>query len=189
VGNHYVACGPHHGAGFLFISDLTNKAKGATLIVLIVLYVGTQLASTLMMSSPTMDQTQRRLFMLMPLFFVIFIINFPSGVIVYWITTNLWTMGQQYFVKKTVHAPAAAGAGPPGGGGGGPGGGRAGRPGGRDSGGPEGLSGDSADGGGLRERLLGKPKAEDKVPVATGSRRAAPPPPPRKKKKRSGRRR
>src|SRR6201996_4941862 len=36
-----VACGPHGGASFLFISDLTNTAHGATLIILIVLYVGT----------------------------------------------------------------------------------------------------------------------------------------------------
>ncbi len=78
---HTVPCGPHGGASFLFISDLTNQAYGATLVVLIVLYVGTQLASSMMMSSPTMDQTQRRLMMLMPLFFVVFIISFPAGVI------------------------------------------------------------------------------------------------------------
>ena len=51
-------CGTHgHGAGFLFINDLTVKATGVTLVVLIALYVGTQLASTLMMASPTMDTT------------------------------------------------------------------------------------------------------------------------------------
>ena len=82
----------HGGAGFLFIPDLTNKATGAVLVVLILLYVGTQLASSLMMSSPTMDKTQRRIMMFLPLFFVVFVINFPAGVIVYWITTNLWTM-------------------------------------------------------------------------------------------------
>ena len=48
------------------------------------------------MSSPTMDKTQRQLMLVLPLFFVIFIINFPAGLIVYWITTNLWTIGQQY---------------------------------------------------------------------------------------------
>ena len=72
------------------------------LVALIVLYVGTQLASSLMMSSPTMDQTQRRIMLFMPLFFVIFIINFPAGVIVYWITTNTWTIGQQYVVKRRI---------------------------------------------------------------------------------------
>ena len=95
-------CGPHNGAGFLFIPDLTNKATGAVLVVLIVLYVGTQLASSLMMSSPTMDQTQRQIMMFMPLFFVVFIINFPAGVLVYWITTNTWTIGQQYVIKRRL---------------------------------------------------------------------------------------
>ena len=41
------AAAPHNGAGFLFIPDLTNKATGVVLIVLIVLYVGTQLGSSL----------------------------------------------------------------------------------------------------------------------------------------------
>ena len=72
------------------------------LVVLIVLYVGTQLFSSLLMSSPTMDQTQRRIMLLMPLFFVVFIISFPAGVIVYWITTNSWTILQQYIVRKRL---------------------------------------------------------------------------------------
>ena len=108
-------------AKFLFIRDLTNTAHGATLIALIILYVGTQLGSSLLMSAPTMDKTQRQLMMAMPLFFVIFIISFPAGVIVYWITTNAWTIGQQYFIRKRVGpvapAPAAADGGGAGGGG------------------------------------------------------------------------
>ena len=44
--------------------------------------------------------------MLLPLFFVIFIFRFPAGVLVYWITTNLWTIGQQY-VDSPAHGPPA----------------------------------------------------------------------------------
>jgi len=117
---HTVPCGPHNGADFLFIPDLTNKATGAVLVVLIVLYVGTQLASSLMMSSPTMDRTQRQIMLVLPLLFVIFIINFPAGVILYWITTNTWTMGQQYIIKRRIGPmtppPATATAGGGGGG-------------------------------------------------------------------------
>jgi len=83
-----VPCGAHNGAGFLFIPDLTNNATGVVLIVLLVLYVGSQLFSSLMMSSPMMDPTQRKLMMLLPLFFVVVVINFPAGLLVYWITTN-----------------------------------------------------------------------------------------------------
>ncbi|HEY2657490.1 MAG TPA: YidC/Oxa1 family membrane protein insertase [Solirubrobacteraceae bacterium] len=195
-----VPCGPNNGAGFLFIPDLTNKATGWVLIVLLLLYVGTQLASSLMMSSPMMDKQQRNLMLLLPLVFVVIVINFPAGLLVYWITTNLWTMGQQYTVRRMIGTPtppatAVAGAGPPGDGGGGRGGGRGDTGGGGppppDNGGPNGAP-DGGGGGGLSGLIRGRPKREAE-PVATGggSRKpaGAPPPPPRKKKKRSGRRR
>ena len=183
-------CGSH-GAGFLFIHDLTNKATGVTLIVLILLYVGTQLASSLMMSTPTMDRTQRQILLLMPLFFVIFIINFPAGLIVYWITTNAWTMGQQYVIRRRIGpivppVPPSASASGDGRGGGGPGDTDKG-------GGPDGDAGARPEGAGLGGLLRGRAKPQDKEPAGVGaspSRRAGPPPrPPRKKKKRSGRRR
>src|ERR1700733_933861 len=101
--SHTVPCGAGHGAGFLFIPDLTDKASGIVLVVLILLYVGSQLGSTLVMSSAaTMDPMQRRLMMFLPLVFVLFVFRFPAGVLVYWITTNFWTMGQQYVVRKRV---------------------------------------------------------------------------------------
>jgi YidC/Oxa1 family membrane protein insertase len=180
---HTVPCGSH-GAGFLFIHDLTNKATGATLVALIVLYVGTQLASSLMMSTPQMDKNQRRLMLLLPLVFVFIVIGFPSGVLVYWITTNLWTMGQQYFIRRrlgpmtpltaTADGDAAAAKVPP--------------PKAEPSAAPNGAS------GGLGGLLRGLTKGEEqRETVATGqrtrTRTSAPPPPPRKKKKRSGRRR
>ena len=186
-----VPCGAGHGAGFLFIPDLTGKATGAVLVVLIILYVGTQLASSRMMASPTMDQNQQRLLMLMPLFFVVFIIQFPAGVIVYWITTNAWTMGQQYVVKKRF-APPVADAGvvpaPVGARSGGvPAPARALTANGDDSGGDGASSG-----GGLGALLRGR-RSQETAPVASSASRparaSAPPPPPRKKKKRSGRRR
>ncbi len=190
---HTVPCGPHNGAGFLFIPDLTNKATGAVLVVLVILYVGTQLLSSIMMSSPTMDQTQRRIMMFLPLFFVVFIINFPAGVLVYWITTNTWTMGQQYVIKRRLGpvtpAPAVAGAG-------GPepsGGGSRGRPASATAvvPPPEKNGSNGASGGGLAGLLRGRSKQDDSPPVSAGnrSRGGPPPPPPRKKKKRSGRRR
>ncbi len=185
---HTIPCGPNNGAQFLFIPDLTNKASGAVLIVLIVLYVGTQLGSSLLMSSPTMDQTQRRIMLIMPLFFVVFIINFPAGVIVYWITTNTWTIGQQYIVKRRlgpVGAPVPVGA--------------AAVVDGKAASVPvdrkQAATANGGDGaaktvtsGGLGGLLRRKP-AEDAATKVSDRPRTAPPPPPRKKKKRSGRRR
>jgi YidC/Oxa1 family membrane protein insertase len=182
---HTVACGSHGQSSFLFIGDITAQATGATLVVLIVLYVGTQLGSSLMMSGAMTDRTQRQIMLFMPLLFVIFVIRFPAGVLVYWITTNLWTIGQQYVVKRRIGPlrPATAGGSPPTSGGGG---GRS------DGGGPpkSGPNGSGGSGGGLGA-FIRKPKepVAEKEPVASGARGGPPPKPPRKKKKRSGRRR
>ncbi|HEY1854330.1 MAG TPA: YidC/Oxa1 family membrane protein insertase [Solirubrobacterales bacterium] len=96
-----------YGAEFLFVKDLTGKAAGAELIVLLVLYVGTQLASGFFMSA-TADKSQRTMMFVLPLVFVPFIINFPAGLIVYWITTNFWTIGQGLAMKKIIPVPVAA---------------------------------------------------------------------------------
>jgi YidC/Oxa1 family membrane protein insertase len=94
-------------ASFLFIHDLTAKATGAELIVLLVLYVGTQLISGLVMSV-TADKSQRTMMMVLPFVFVPFIINFPAGLVLYWITTNFWTIGQQYTIQRLIPAPQVA---------------------------------------------------------------------------------
>ena len=65
------------------------------------LYVGSQLVSTLLMSTTT-DKTQRMIFLALPFFFVTFVIQFPAGLLVYWITTNLWTIVQQAIIRKRL---------------------------------------------------------------------------------------
>jgi YidC/Oxa1 family membrane protein insertase len=94
-------CGESAESGFLFIPDITDNATGAILITLIVLYVGSQLASSLLMSVSA-DKNQRRIFLALPFIFVPFILNFPAGLLVYWITTNLWTIVQQAIIKKRL---------------------------------------------------------------------------------------
>jgi YidC/Oxa1 family membrane protein insertase len=57
-----------------------------------------------------MDRNQRNMMLVLPLVFVLFIIRFPAGLIVYWITTNAWTMVQQYTIKAFMGPmPAVAG--------------------------------------------------------------------------------
>ena len=94
-------------ASFLFIHDLTAKATGGELIALLILYVGTQLISGMVMAV-TADKSQRTMMFILPLVFVPFVINFPAGLILYWITTNFWTIGQQYTIKKLVPPPVVA---------------------------------------------------------------------------------
>jgi YidC/Oxa1 family membrane protein insertase len=76
--------------------------------VLLVVYVASQMASTLFMA-PTADKAQRTLFMLMPLVFVFVIARFPAGLVLYWVTTNLWTVGQGLITRRLVaRTPAPA---------------------------------------------------------------------------------
>jgi YidC/Oxa1 family membrane protein insertase len=96
-----------HGAEFLFIHDLTGKATGGELIALLILYVGTQLVSGMVMSV-TADKSQRTMMFLLPLVFVPFILNFPAGLILYWITTNFWTIGQSFVIQRIIPPPVAA---------------------------------------------------------------------------------
>src|SRR3954447_13842708 len=70
-------------AGFLFIEDLTASAHGAELAVLLILYIGTQLISGMVMSMSA-DKSQRTMMFILPLVFVPFILNFPAGLILYW---------------------------------------------------------------------------------------------------------
>ncbi|HEX8752759.1 MAG TPA: YidC/Oxa1 family membrane protein insertase [Solirubrobacterales bacterium] len=94
-------------ASFLFIHDLTAKATGGELIALLILYVGTQLVSGMVMSV-TADKSQRVMMFMLPLIFVPFILSFPAGLILYWITTNFWTIGQSFVIQRIIPPPVAA---------------------------------------------------------------------------------
>ena len=69
--------------------------------VLLVVYVTSQMASTLFMAT-TVDKMQRYLFMVMPIVFVFVIAHFPAGLVLYWVTTNLWTVGQGLITRRLV---------------------------------------------------------------------------------------
>src|SRR3954468_1539055 len=110
-------CGETAASHFLFIPDLTSRATGAVLVALIVLYVGSQLFSLLLSANPTMDKTQRMIFIALPFLFITIAWQLPAGLLVYWITTNTWTIAQGAIVRKRLDhfrhaaqdAPAAAG--------------------------------------------------------------------------------
>ncbi len=155
---------------FLFVPDLTAGATGWVLATLMILYVGSQLLSTLL-TPATPDRNQQMLMYGLPLVFAIFILlyDFPAGLLVYWITTNLWTVGQGYLLRKKL-GPIMPLKSPDG-----------------DDGGGDGEEKESIFSK-LTSGAMGakQPAAAPAVPV----KRSGPPPPsPRKKKKRSGRRR
>ena len=133
--------------------------------------------------STTTDKTQRMIFLALPFVFVTFVIQFPAGLLVYWITTNIWTIVQQAIIRKRLGPlrPATA-----------PGGEkpvqrcltafgeRAGPP-------PSMRDGQVA-ATATRSRRLGSRRRRSEA-SRRAARRARRPSPPRKKKKRSGRRR
>jgi YidC/Oxa1 family membrane protein insertase len=83
--------------------------------LLLAIYGSSQIASTYFMGA-TMDKTQRRIMMFLPIVFITFVAHFPMGLILYWMTTNLWTVGQGLITRKLVPKPnpAAAAAAPSG---------------------------------------------------------------------------
>jgi YidC/Oxa1 family membrane protein insertase len=83
---------------------LDEKAVGAALIILVVLYFVTMVGSTSIMAASA-EGNQRLLMYALPVFFTPLIISFPAGLVIYWITTNVWTMGQQWVVKKLIPPP------------------------------------------------------------------------------------
>lgn len=60
----------------------------------------------LTVKTPFMQQ-QKMLMYVFPLMFAVFGINFPVGVLIYWLTTNVWTLGQQMFVIKRNPTPGS----------------------------------------------------------------------------------
>ena len=145
---------------WLFIPDLAQNLtdKPFVLGVMIVLYVATQLIAT-MITSIGGDKTQQRIMFALPFVFVIFIVNFEAGLILYWVTTNVWTIGQQLVVRKLYPRPDLNG----------------------------GSDKDAAAPAGAVALATGK-GSSDAGSGSNGSTKA-PPASPRKKKKRSGRRR
>jgi len=78
------------------------------------------MARNAMSGTPMASQQKMMLYVLPPLF-ALFGLNFQMGVLIYWVTSNVWSLGQQHFVIKAMpvvanNAPAAGAAGGGGGG-------------------------------------------------------------------------
>jgi YidC/Oxa1 family membrane protein insertase len=55
--------------------------------------------------SATMDKTQRYLMMFLPVVFLPIVSHFPIGLVLYWMTTNLWTVGQGLITRRLAPKP------------------------------------------------------------------------------------
>jgi YidC/Oxa1 family membrane protein insertase len=91
---------------WLGLWNITYKASVGWGPLLVAIYALSQLASSYFMSA-TADRSQRILLMVMPFVFIPFIINFKVGLVLYWMTTNLWTVGQGLITRRLMPSPAA----------------------------------------------------------------------------------
>jgi YidC/Oxa1 family membrane protein insertase len=98
----------------------TGTVKTVTIIMILLMMLSAYLTSKQLMahtkasgqpSAPGADGTQKFLLYGMPIFFGILGYNFQMGVLLYWLTTNVWTYGQQAFVlRRMADEPPTAGA-------------------------------------------------------------------------------
>lgn len=85
-----------------------------TTVILILLMTGTMFYTQLQLTRKNMPadaltgpmaQQQKMMLYLFPIIFAVGGVNFPIGVLIYWLTSNLWTMGQQFYIIKRNPAP------------------------------------------------------------------------------------
>jgi YidC/Oxa1 family membrane protein insertase len=88
-----------------------NDLPPTTLWPLMAIYVLSQMGATLLMPT-SVDPKQKYIFLFLPIVFAYFIVSppigassFPVGLLIYWITTNLWTVGQAFVIRQWFPPP------------------------------------------------------------------------------------
>ena len=112
---HSTVFGASLSSSFMNSSDLTVKV--VTVIMIIAMsatqwYTMAQLSMKNMPESSKssdnpMMRSQRMMMTVMPLFFAFTGVQFQIGVLIYWVTSNLWTMGQQFYTINRMPAPGS----------------------------------------------------------------------------------
>jgi YidC/Oxa1 family membrane protein insertase len=87
--------------GAPWILWITDLSRHDPYYVTPVLMGASQFLQTKMMPA-TGDPAQQRMMMFMPLMFMVFFLWAPSGLVLYWLMSNLWTIGQQYFTNRLL---------------------------------------------------------------------------------------
>ncbi len=94
-----------------------NTATQIVTVVLIILMSATTFLTQRQLMTKNMPQSaldspfakqQKMLLYIFPIIFAVSGINFPIGVLVYWFTTNVWSMTQQFYVIRRMPAPGSA---------------------------------------------------------------------------------
>jgi YidC/Oxa1 family membrane protein insertase len=85
-----------HAPFFLWIRDLSAKDP----IYITPLIMGATMVIQQKMTPTAADPTQAKLFMLMPIMFTFLFLNFPAGLVLYWLINNVLSIGHQYYLNK-----------------------------------------------------------------------------------------
>jgi YidC/Oxa1 family membrane protein insertase len=101
-------------ATFLGSDSISVKIVAAVLIVLMsaTTFLTQRQLMTKNMPASALDspfaRQQKLLLYALPVIFAVSGVNFPIGVLIYWFTTNLWSMTQQFYVIRRMPAPGSA---------------------------------------------------------------------------------
>jgi YidC/Oxa1 family membrane protein insertase len=101
VVGHFAAVWHSAPVGWLWIKDITQFD-----IILMFLYIASQFFSSWQMARKGAGQ-QKAIAYVMPLVIGVFMFMYkwPAGLFIYWITSNVWTIAQQFVLEKVVPAP------------------------------------------------------------------------------------
>jgi YidC/Oxa1 family membrane protein insertase len=91
--------------------DKLLSAPGLTILALTTtMSLTTYISQRQLMNKQTaqVNPQQQMILKIMPLMFFVFAVNVPLAVIIYWVTTNFWSVGQQYILLRNAPAPAGA---------------------------------------------------------------------------------
>jgi YidC/Oxa1 family membrane protein insertase len=97
------------GAGFIWwikdlsLPDTVGYLAGFPINILPILM---GITTVIQQKMTTVDPRQAKMMMLMPVFMTFIFYNFASGLVLYWLMTNILTIGQQYIIAKKTPAPA-----------------------------------------------------------------------------------
>jgi|ERR1051326_4041576 YidC/Oxa1 family membrane protein insertase len=95
------------GATWLWVTDL-SQPETLPIHVLPIVMIITQFLMQKMTPNPTADPAQAKMMMFMPLMFGFFLYNFSSGLVLYWLTSNLVGIVQQWVMNRATPAPVVA---------------------------------------------------------------------------------
>jgi YidC/Oxa1 family membrane protein insertase len=110
----YQAIELRHASFFLWINDLSAPDRLFTFgfsipfmeppygIPVLTLVMGASMILQQKMSPPMGDPAQAKMMMLMPVVFTVIFINFSSGLVLYWLVNNIFSIAQQYYTQKKV---------------------------------------------------------------------------------------